>query len=100
MSNSYRFIFESQEWGDDDSSPFPSSTVIEASHEVDPTQPWQVILWQFCHFLESTGFEGVRERIKVKGPRQTDWLFETWDDEVIEFDDYTEALDNFDKDAQ
>ena len=63
----YRFIYESQQFDDRNSSPFPSDTNIEVRHDFDSDQPWHPILWQFCHFLEHIGFEGVRKKVKIDG---------------------------------
>lgn len=65
-NNRYVFKFESS--ADDDflSSTFPNHTSITAEHEIDSCATWEVALWQFCKFLETTGFEGVRNRVIVK----------------------------------
>ena len=64
MSN-FKFIYESKVFEDRSNSPFPSDTTIEATHVFDDDQTWVAVLWQFCHFLEHIGFEGVRKNVTI-----------------------------------
>lgn len=48
--------------------PYPTSTSINFEYEFGDSVTWDVILWQFCKVLEATGYEGVRERIRVIDP--------------------------------
>jgi hypothetical protein len=67
MTKRYEFKFTDYECDDtdDDSLPYPVSSAIDASFDFQGGVTWDVILWQFCKFLESTGYEGVRERIRL-----------------------------------
>ncbi len=100
--SSFRFIYEGGDFEDEGNSPFPSKTTIESFHEFADDQTWETILWQFCKFLEHTGFEGVRKRVIIEGLRH-ECLFQDFfnrevnTDELLE--DYIEALDKTDKDA-
>jgi len=98
--SSFRFIYEGGDFEDDSNSPFPSKTIIESFHEFADDQTWETILWQFCKFLEHTGFEGVRKRVVIEGLRH-ECLFQDFfnrevnTDEILE--DYIEALNKDDQ---
>ena len=110
MSNTYTFTYNSEPAEDNAGSPFPSHTRLSATYEVSSDQPWKVILWQFCKFLEHTGFTGVCDRVKIDMLKTDDWLFESCydgrDDDLFfgkdeeETGDWPFPLDNEDKDAQ
>jgi hypothetical protein len=48
--------------------PYPTSTVVTAEYTFDDMVTWDVILWQFCKFLEASGYEGVKERVQIQDP--------------------------------
>jgi hypothetical protein len=58
--------------------------VVTAEFSFDDACTWDVILWQFCKFLEMTGYEGVRNKIKLDDPfglMSRNCLFECLSDE-------------------
>jgi hypothetical protein len=63
MSNVYRFIYDSEM--DEGSDNFPQCTQIKARHYVDSASTWVPILFQFCKFLEATGFVGVKDKVVI-----------------------------------
>jgi hypothetical protein len=68
MSKSFdiRYYQNSTTEDDDDNYlPYPNSTSIAFEYEFSDAVTWDVILWQFCKVLEATGYEGVRERIRL-----------------------------------
>lgn len=98
MSNVYRFIYDSEV--SPDSTDYAEATTVKTRHYFTDGTTWPVILYQFCKFLESTGYEGVREKVVIKDKYgfHKDSGFETIGPE--EDDDFIfEALDNQDKDA-
>ena len=59
------------------------------------------MLYEFCKFLETSGYSGVLERVVIKDPygMESDGLFETIGPEQY-IATVHEPLDNEDKDAQ
>jgi len=75
MSNVYRFIYDSEKG--QGFGVCPEASTIKTRHYFEDGITWVPILWQFCKFLESTGYEGVRDRvIKVKDGVDLSYL--TW----------------------
>jgi hypothetical protein len=104
MINTYRFTYESRNYEPDSDSPFPSSTTVEVEHQFEEGQTWEAVMWQFARFLEHTGYEGVRKRIKIDLAKSDDWLFDKCPnhdnfDEVLADLDQIEPLDRRDGDA-
>ena len=97
MSNVYRFIYDSEVAPD--AVDYPEATTVRTRHYFTDGTVWPVILYQFCKFLESTGYEGVREKIILRDPygMWSDIGFETTGDKGD--DCVFVALDNQDKDA-
>ena len=99
MSNVYRFIYDSE--FAEGFGQHPEASTVKVRHYFEDGTTWVPILWQFCKFLESTGYVGITEKVVIKDPYgiNNDSLFET-----IGPDDYIykaeEPLDNEDKDAQ
>jgi hypothetical protein len=92
MTKRYEFKFTDYECNDtdDDTLPYPVASVIDSTFDFQGGVTWDVILWQFCKFLESTGYEGVRSKIRLNDPlgiMQQNNLFECIVDE--------EQRDNF-----
>ena len=92
MSNVYRFIYDSEKG--QGFGVCPEASTVKARHYFEDGITWVPILWQFCKFLESTGYEGVRDRVIIKDPygmERDSNLFDTLgpnqyivNDEVIE----------------
>ena len=95
MSNVYRFIYDSDV--NDDSTEYPEATSVKVRHYISDGTTWPVILYQFAKFLETCGYEGVKEKVIIRDPYNVhgDCGFETVGPEK---DDW--VLDNEDKDAQ
>jgi hypothetical protein len=55
-------IEDDNDFGDN---PYPTCTSINFEFEFGTGVTWDVILWQFCKVLEATGYEGVRERVRL-----------------------------------
>jgi hypothetical protein len=90
MSNVYTFNFESPY--DDDAVEFPVSSSITHSQTFDEGSTWVPILFQFCKFLESTGYVGVTSKVVIKGKANSGNLFESFPDAD---DDYTTMKEDF-----
>lgn len=78
MSKVYRFIYDSEK-GEGFGS-YPEASTVKARHYFEEEITWVPILWQFCKFLENTGYVGIAERIVIKDPygiEQDSCLFET-----------------------
>ena len=98
MSNVYRFIYDSEL--SPDTTEYPEAVSIKSRYYFTDGTTWPVILYQFCKFLESCGYEGVKEKVVIRDPYDVhgDCGFETIGPKV---DDWVSvALDNEDKDAQ
>lgn len=67
MTKRYEFKFTDYDCNDTDYDdlPYPVASVIDATFDFQGGATWDVILWQFCKFLEATGYEGVRRRIRL-----------------------------------
>lgn len=63
MSNVYRFIYDSEMAEGSDN--FPQCTQIKARHYFDSCTTWVPILYQFCKFLEATGYVGVTDKVII-----------------------------------
>jgi hypothetical protein len=85
---------------DDDYLPYPVSSVVDAAFDFEGTVTWDVILWQFCKFLEATGYEGVRSKIRLVdnlGFMENNFLFEC----ITEGDDtYDWVFDDTEEDEK
>jgi hypothetical protein len=85
----FKFTYEDIEY-DGDSGNWPDQTTIKAKHEFDDTITWVPVLYQFAKFLESTGYIGVVQKIKVedKYGMNADCGFETFgrQEEEVEYD--------------
>jgi hypothetical protein len=71
MSKSFEIKYYQNDAEDDngyEDLPYPTSTMINFDFEFGNSVTWDVILWQFCKALEATGYEGVRNRIRVVDP--------------------------------
>lgn len=113
MTKSYSFSFcESNYEDEDDCLPYPVSSDIDARHTFSSGNTWDIILWQFCKFLESTGYCGVTDKIRIVdeygvmkqnnlfvciGEKENEWSFD--EDEKLSVEEYVEALDKHDGDA-
>lgn len=77
MSKVFRFSFDDA--FDEDSVAFPQSTTVKHRIYVDDCSTWVPVLWQFCKFLEASGYEGVKEKVVIKTclPDLDNYLFET-----------------------
>lgn len=99
----FKFIYGDTDY-DGPSGNWPNKSVISAEHMFEDEITWPNVLRQFAKFLESTGYENVTDKIRVedKFGFNEDCGFQTFNDENYdEFDEqFREALDNFDKDAQ
>lgn len=102
MSNVYRFIYDSE--FAEGFGAHPEASTVKARHYFEDGITWVPILWQFCKFLESTGYVGVCDRVVIKDPygiEQDNHLFETiGPNELIVDMSINDPLDNEDKDAQ
>lgn len=104
MSKVYRFAFD-DEFQENGLPSYPQATTVKQRIYVDECSTWVPILWQFCKFLEATGYEGVRERVVIKDPygmHSDDELFETLgpeDDEELD-EDIEEAVDDYFEDEE
>jgi len=102
MSNVYRFIYDSE--FAEGFGQHPEASTVKARHYFEDGITWVPILWQFCKFLESTGYVGVCDRVVIKDPygiEQDNHLFETiGPNELIVDMSINDPLDNEDKDAQ
>jgi hypothetical protein len=84
----FKFTYEDIEYVGD-SGNWPDQTTIKAKHEFDDTITWVPVLYQFAKFLESTGYIGVVQKIKVedKYGMNADCGFETFGrEEEVEYD--------------
>lgn len=63
MSKLYRFVYDSEYDPDD---VYGESCNIDAKHYFNEESTWVPILWQFCKFLESTGYVGVSDKVIIK----------------------------------
>lgn len=86
MNKTFKFVYESEE---DGHNLFPNATKLKATHTFDDESRWAPILYQFCQFLECTGYVGVVDRIIIKDPYgiESDFLFETTGTKEYQFDD-------------
>jgi len=104
MSKVYRFIYDS-EFDTEEPTTYPEATTVKARHYFADFTAWPTILYEFCKFLEATGYNGVMERVVLKDPynMERDGLFETiGPNQYIATDEFmekVEPLDNEDKDA-
>lgn len=77
MIKTFKFVYEAGEADGYDL--FPNSTKLKATHTFNDDARWVPILYQFCRFLEGTGYGGVVERVVIKDPfgLESEHLFET-----------------------
>lgn len=64
MSNVFRFIYDSE--ASQGSTDYPEASSVKVRHYVEAGTTWPVVLYQFCKFLEATGYEGVREKVVIR----------------------------------
>ncbi len=93
MSNVYRFIYDSEKG--EGYGTCPEATTIKTRHYFEDGITWVPILWQFCKFLESTGYVGVCGRVLIKDPygiEANTHLFETIgpDDVIVKTEEQDE----------
>ena len=88
MNKTFKFVYESEEEACSFDL-FPKTTKLKAVHQFDENSRWVPILYQFCKFLEGTGYIGVEDRIIIKDPYgiEADFLFETTGTKEYQFDD-------------
>lgn len=97
MSKVYRFIYDS-EFDNDEPTQYAEASTVKTRHYFSGCTTWPVILYEFCKFLEATGYVGVTEKVVIKDPygmEENGFL------ETIGPDQYIatrEPLDNEDKD--
>lgn len=88
MSSTYEFKFKVYPEEDVEDSLFPESSTVTALHEFPMGHTWEPILWQFCRFLESTGFERVREQVIIKDEfNRCGFLFQDYFDREVEINE-------------
>ena len=61
----FKFTYEDIEY-EYRSGSWPQSSVIKAKHRFDDDITWVPVLYQFAKLLESTGYAGVVEKVKVE----------------------------------
>jgi hypothetical protein len=106
MIKTFKFVYESEEADGYDL--YPNSTKLKATHTFDDDARWVPILYQFCKFLEGTGYGGVVERVVIKDPfgLESEHLFETTDKRPASYeidwgdDEEDEDAEEEDKDFQ
>lgn len=101
MSKVYRFIYDS-EFQEGEPTEYPEASTVKVRHYFADFVAWPKILYEFCKFLETSGYSGVMERVVIKDPygMESDGLFETIGPEQYIATVKVEPLDNEDKDAQ
>lgn len=85
----FKFYTNDYSNDEDDALPYPISSNLAASHEFSDGCTWDVILWQFCKFLESTGYVGVTDNIRLidkYGFKSSNMLFECITDNADDLD--------------
>jgi hypothetical protein len=89
MNNTYEFNYRVHaNLEDDEESLFPERTMITAEHQFQMGHTWEQVLWQFCRFLESTGFEGVREKVLIRDDHhRCGYLFQDYFDRPVELNE-------------
>jgi hypothetical protein len=79
---------------------YPVNLNVKTSFTFDDGATWEPILYQFCKFLESTGYVGVIGRVHTEGfsdhfkhPRDYKGGFDAWSKEafVVEEDENTSS---------
>jgi hypothetical protein len=60
---SYTFLYHSSV--DDSESEFPISSRLNAEHCFEDSSTWVPILYQFCKFLEASGYVGVSDKVII-----------------------------------
>ena len=101
MSKVFRFIYDS-EYAENEPTEYPEASTVKTRHYFSDGTTWPVILYQFCKFLESTGYHGVTEKVVIKDPFgfHVDYGFETIGPDQYIATHAVDPLDNEDKDAQ
>jgi hypothetical protein len=104
MVKTFTFGYQIQEAGEDedDTVPYPVNTVLTATHNFNDTCTWDVILYQFCKFLEGSGYVGVTEKVVLKDPlgiMSMNKLFDSVGDDRFPFDDEDWA-DEYEEDEE
>jgi hypothetical protein len=61
---SYTFLYHSSV--DDNESEFPISSRLSAEHCFEDSSTWVPILFQFCKFLEASGYVGVSNKVAIR----------------------------------
>jgi hypothetical protein len=99
MSKVFRFVYDS-EYDDNEPTEYPEATSVKIRHYFSEGTTWPVVLYQFCKFLESTGYVGIVEKVVLRDPFD---FHKEAGFETIGSDQYIatveEPLDNEDKDA-
>lgn len=100
MNKTFKFVYEAEEAEGYDV--FPNSTKLKATHTFSDESRWTPILYQFCQFLEGTGYVGVVDRIIIKDPYgiESDFLFETTGQKEYQFDEEEEDEDEDEEDEE
>lgn len=69
---------------------YPVNLNVKTSFSFDDGATWEPILYQFCKFLESTGYVGVIERVYAEGftghfehPKYYKGRFDAWSKEAF-----------------
>jgi hypothetical protein len=100
MSKVYRFIYDS-EFDENEPTEYAEASTVKTRHYFSDGTTWPVVLYEFCKFLESSGYCGVMERVVIKDPYNMErgGLFETIGPNQYIETVHEEPLDNEDKDA-
>jgi hypothetical protein len=64
MSNHYSFEYRSAY--EEDAAPFPEGKTLVSNLTFEESSTWPPILWEFCKFLEATGYVGVTNKVILK----------------------------------
>jgi len=97
MKKTFEFKYYQNDYDEeneqDDWYPHPINSELQAEFTFNSGCTWDVILWQFCKFLEATGYQGVTERVRLVDKLDImahNHLFQCIDDDVWGDDDDTE----------
>jgi hypothetical protein len=61
----FNFSYVSSVNDEDDGLPYPLQSHLTAAHSFADGTTWDVILYEFCKFLESSGYVGVTNKVKL-----------------------------------
>lgn len=96
MDKKFKFVYDSGY--EDGMEIYPLASTIKASHVFEDGSRWQPILYQFCKFLESTGYVGVLEKVVIVDPyalHSDKHLFHTIREMPVDEDEYGWDDDDF-----